>query len=179
MSKSERLLALLQLLHQYRQPVKAQTLAEKLSVSQRTVYRDIDTLRLQGAKIQAVIPKQQQNRIQQNTLFTPLMSQPVDSEQMAVNATQVRQAIRDEKPLRIDYQDGEENKSQRTIYPFSLAFFDSVQVIGAWCKLRQDFRHFRVDRINRIKMLNQRYSPGREQLFREWQRQYNYCPDDC
>ncbi len=233
MSKSERLLALLQLLHQYRRPVKAQILAEKLSVSQRTIYRDIDTLRLQGAditgeagigyvlregfllpplmftieeiealilgsrwvtshgdnmlresanqamaKIQAVIPKQQQNRIQQNTLFTPLMSQPVDSEQMAFNAAQVRQAIRDEKPLRIDYQDGEENKSQRTIYPFSLAFFDSVQVIGAWCKLRQDFRHFRVDRISRIEMLNQRYSPGREQLFREWQRQYNYCPDD-
>ncbi len=232
MSKSERLLALLQLLHQYRQPVKAQTLAEKLSVSQRTVYRDIDTLRLQGAditgeagigyvlregfllpplmfsieeiealilgsrwvtshgdnmlreaasqamaKIQAVIPKQQQNRIQQNTLFTPLMSQPVDSEQMAVNAAQVRQAIRDEKPLLIDYQDGEENKSQRTIYPFSLAFFDSVQVIGAWCKLRQDFRHFRVDRITHIEVLDQSYSPGREQLFREWQRQYNYCPD--
>lgn len=35
MTKSERLLALLQLLRQYRQPVKAQNLAEKLSVNQR------------------------------------------------------------------------------------------------------------------------------------------------
>lgn len=229
MTKSERLLALLQILHQYRQPVKAQTLAEKLSVSQRTIYRDIDTLRLQGAdivgeagigyvlqdgfllpplmfsieevealilgsrwvtshgdamlreaadqamaKIEAVIPKQHQTRIGQNTLFTPLMSERCDSEQMANNASQVRQAIRDETPLVIDYQDANQNTSIRTIYPFSLAFFDSVQVIGAWCKLREDFRHFRVDRITHIKMLDTRYTPSREQLFRQWAAQNNY-----
>ncbi len=198
MSKSERLLVLLQLLtgeagigYVLREGFLLPPLMfsieeiEALILGSRWVTSHGDNMLRESAnqamaKIQAVIPKQQQNRIEQNTLFTPLMSKrpnSEDSEQMAFNAAQVRQAIRDEKPLRIDYQDGEENRSQRTIYPFSLAFFDSVQVIGAWCKLRQDFRHFRVDRINRIKMLNQRYSPGREHLFREWQRQYNYCPD--
>lgn len=229
MTKSERLLTLLQLLRKYRKPVQAQVLAEKLSVSQRTIYRDIDTLRLQGAdiageagmgyvlrdgfllpplmfnieeiealilgsrwvtshgdttlqeaadqamaKIEAVIPKQHQVRIGRNTLFTPLMSERCDSEQMAVNASQVRQAIRDETPVVINYQDANQSNSIRTVYPFSLAFFDSVQVIGAWCTLREDFRHFRVDRITHIKMLDTRYTPSREQLFRQWALQNNY-----
>lgn len=51
MTKSERLLVLLQLLRQCKRPIRAQTLAEELNVSLRTIYRDIDTLRLQGADI--------------------------------------------------------------------------------------------------------------------------------
>lgn len=86
----------------------------------------------------------------------------------------MRQAIRDETPLVIDYQDGNQNTSTRTIYPFSLAFFDNVQVIGAWCKLREDFRHFRVDRITHIEMLDTRYYPCRAQLFREWAEQNGF-----
>lgn len=229
MTKSERLLALLQLLREYRQPAKAETLAEKLGVSQRTIYRDIDSLRLQGAdivgeagigyvlrdgfllpplmfsieevealilgsrwvtshadsalreaahqamtKIQAVIPEAHRTRIGQNTLFTPLMSERCDSEKMSAHAAQVRQAIRNENPLVIDYEDGEKKLSQRTIYPFSLAFFDSIQVIGAWCKLREDFRHFRVDRIATMTRLNARYLPTRKQLFRQWQARNGY-----
>lgn len=232
MTKSERLLTLLQLLRQQRQAIKAQVLAEKLAVSQRTIYRDIETLRMQGAdiageagvgyilkgglllpplmfsieeiealilgsrwvmshgdkplceaatqamdKIQAVLPKEYQAQIKQNTLFTPLMSTRCNSEQMAFHATQVRQAIRDENPLVILYQDKDNNTTKRTILPFSLAFFDSVQVIGAWCKLREDFRHFRVDKIIELEKINARYTPSRAQLLHAWQLKYNREPN--
>ncbi|MDH0031121.1 MULTISPECIES: YafY family protein [Acinetobacter] len=53
MSRSIRLLNLLQLLREYRYPVTAQVLAERLQISQRSVYRDIETLRAQGAEIEA------------------------------------------------------------------------------------------------------------------------------
>ncbi len=53
MSRSIRLLNLLQLLRQYRYPVTAQVLAERLQISQRSVYRDIDSLREQGVQIDA------------------------------------------------------------------------------------------------------------------------------
>ncbi|WP_333662322.1 helix-turn-helix transcriptional regulator [Acinetobacter sp.] len=53
MSRSIRLLNLLQLLREYRYPVTAQVLAERLQISQRSVYRDIETLREQGAEIEA------------------------------------------------------------------------------------------------------------------------------
>lgn len=52
MSRSERLLDLLQSLRRYRRPVSGQTLADELGVSIRTLYRDIASLQAQGAQIE-------------------------------------------------------------------------------------------------------------------------------
>ena len=51
MSRTERLLELLQVLRRYRQPVSGQVLADEVRVSLRTLYRDIATLQGQGAAI--------------------------------------------------------------------------------------------------------------------------------
>lgn len=52
MTRSERLLALLQVLRRHRRPVSGRDLAGEMQVSLRTVYRDIATLAAQGAPIQ-------------------------------------------------------------------------------------------------------------------------------
>ncbi len=51
MAKAARLLALVQILRRHRRPVVAAALAGELGVSERTIYRDIDALRAQGAAI--------------------------------------------------------------------------------------------------------------------------------
>lgn len=51
MSRTERLLALMQQLRTGRRPRQAHELAQALGVSLRTLYRDIDLLRTQGADI--------------------------------------------------------------------------------------------------------------------------------
>lgn len=51
MSRAQRLLDLIQLLRQHRRPVAGAILAEELAVSLRTLYRDIATLKGQGAHI--------------------------------------------------------------------------------------------------------------------------------
>ncbi len=51
MSRAQRLLDLIQALRGYRRPVSGATLAETLGISLRTVYRDIETLKAQGAHI--------------------------------------------------------------------------------------------------------------------------------
>jgi predicted DNA-binding transcriptional regulator YafY len=51
MSRAERLLALVQALRRRRRPVSGQDLADELSVSLRTIYRDIRALQAQGAPI--------------------------------------------------------------------------------------------------------------------------------
>jgi predicted DNA-binding transcriptional regulator YafY len=51
-SRAERLLRLVQILRRYRQPVSAQALADELEVSIRSVYRDVQTLRAEGATIE-------------------------------------------------------------------------------------------------------------------------------
>ena len=51
MSRAQRLLDVIQLLRSHRRPVAAGRLAEELRVSLRTIYRDIETLKGQGAHI--------------------------------------------------------------------------------------------------------------------------------
>lgn len=53
MSRSIRLLNLLQYLREAKHPITSQTLAEQLGISQRSIYRDIDSLRQQGIQIDA------------------------------------------------------------------------------------------------------------------------------
>jgi predicted DNA-binding transcriptional regulator YafY len=50
-SRAQRLLDLIQLLRRHRFPISGATLAQELSVSLRTLYRDIQTLNAQGAHI--------------------------------------------------------------------------------------------------------------------------------
>ena len=51
MSRSERLLQLLQVLRRHRHPVSGQALAQETGISIRTLYRDIASLQAQGAAI--------------------------------------------------------------------------------------------------------------------------------
>src|SRR5262245_1296955 len=52
MSRTERLLELLQVLRRHRAPVSGASLAADLNISIRTLYRDIATLQGQGAEIE-------------------------------------------------------------------------------------------------------------------------------
>ena len=51
MSRAQRLLDLIQVLRRHRHPVSGSALAEATGVSLRTLYRDIETLKAQGAHI--------------------------------------------------------------------------------------------------------------------------------
>src|ERR1700680_3098794 len=51
MSRAERLLQLMQVFRRHRYPVSGAALASELGISVRTLYRDIDSLRAQGALI--------------------------------------------------------------------------------------------------------------------------------
>lgn len=52
MTRTERLLSLLQILRRHHLPVSGGKLAEELGISIRTLYRDISTLQVQGAGIE-------------------------------------------------------------------------------------------------------------------------------
>jgi predicted DNA-binding transcriptional regulator YafY len=52
MSRAERLLSLIEILHRHRAPVSGAKLADELGISLRSLYRDIATLQGQGAMIE-------------------------------------------------------------------------------------------------------------------------------
>lgn len=230
MSRTHRLFELMQLLREKRTPISAKTLADKLEISQRTLYRDIETLRGQGAniqgeagigfilkdsftlpplmftseeiealvlgsrwvkaygdealqtsaikaltKIRAVSSKSIQQDIDTHTLFVPSYDDCKEGDPKF--AQEIRIAIRDQQKTQIFYKDEKGAESDRIIYPFALAFFGMHQVIIAWCELRQDFRHFRVDRISALEQLNQVYSPNKQTLLKRWRESEAICDD--
>jgi predicted DNA-binding transcriptional regulator YafY len=222
MSRAARLLDLLQLLRQHRNPVSGQQLADQLGISIRTFYRDVATLQAQGAeimgepgmgyvlrpgfmlpplmfsveeiealvlgsrwvavraddrlgaaataalsKIAAVLPPDLRDEVDAGSLLVG----PGESHISTIDLSHVRKAIRNERKVAVSYRDAEGAESRRVIWPFAIGFFDRSRVIAAWCELRQDYRHFRVDRIFALVTTEERYPRRRVAMLKEWRQQ--------
>ncbi len=220
MSRSARLLSLLESLRRRRYSVTGKVLAEELGISLRSLYRDIATLQTQGARIDGAAGVG--FRLRPGFLMPPLMFSNEEIEALVLGSrwvadradaplataasgalakiasvlpenlredlegsglvvgpsrepkpdgaisTAVRKAMREEFKVRVDYLDAQNRKSQRTIWPIALGFFESIQVVVAWCELRQSFRHFRLDRIGNVQPLPTRYPKKRRILLGQW-----------
>lgn len=82
----------------------------------------------------------------------------------------IRLAIRKELKLLLHYNDLKGQYSERVIWPLGLGYFDQVRLLISWCELKQDFRHFRVDKIINLERLEIRYPKNRASLIKEWRR---------
>lgn len=118
------------------------------------------------AKIADVLPPALRHELDTSALLVAPCSDSMPSGD--AHDALIRQAIRAEVKLRLDYSDAKGHKSQRTVWPFALGFFDSVLVVLAWCELRQSIRHFRTDRIAELAVLDERYPRRRQSLLKEW-----------
>jgi predicted DNA-binding transcriptional regulator YafY len=220
MSRSERLLELIQTLRRYRRPVSGQTLADETNVSLRTLYRDIATLQAQGAdiegepgmgyilkpgfllpplmfsedeiealvlgsrwvasrtdsdlsraasnvlaKIAAVLPDDMKPKLESSNLLVPQYHNEIAD---VVDLSLVRKAIRNEHIVEIGYVDAAGVPTERRIWPFALGFYDRVRVVAAWCEMRNDFRNFRTDRIQRMEPQGKRYPRRKAELLKAW-----------
>jgi predicted DNA-binding transcriptional regulator YafY len=83
--------------------------------------------------------------------------------------TAIRAAIRDERKLRLDYGDGKGDRTQRVVWPIAIAYYAESTLISAWCELRDDFRHFRADRILDCDILDESFPVCGKELFARWQ----------
>jgi predicted DNA-binding transcriptional regulator YafY len=124
-----------------------------------------DAARNAIAKIAAVLPDDLRDSIDATGLLAgPGRKPPLDP----IDVASLRTAIRTEHKLVIDYTDPKGKRTRRTVWPIALGFFDRVRVLAAWCELRQDFRHFRTDRIASLRETKQRYPRRRRALMKEW-----------
>lgn len=220
MARTDRLLELVQALRRHRMPVSGDFLALELGISLRTLYRDIATLRAQGADIQgepgmgyvlkpgfllpplmfsedelealvlgmrwvarrtggslslaadnalarisAVLPKDLKDQLDGTLL---LVGPTIAADDRPEDITAIRTAIRKERKLALSYQDASAATTERKIWPFALGFFEQARVIAAWCELRNEFRHFRTDRIAQIELTDERYPKRKNALMKEW-----------
>jgi predicted DNA-binding transcriptional regulator YafY len=117
------------------------------------------------AKIAAVLPDDLRERIDDSGLLAGPGAEPKEER---IDLAPIRQAIRAERKLILRYVDAKGERSRRTVWPIVLGFFDRSRVLAAWCELRQDYRHFRTDRIIGLRLTGKRYPRRRRALMREW-----------
>lgn len=205
MRRADRLFEIIQLLRS-RRLTTAKWLSERLEISERTVYRDMQDLISCGvpiesaagvgyilhkdydlpplmfnleeitsliigikmatslggkvaeaaeqalSKIDNVLPKDLKCAFQDTRIYTP----PFYAHEPTGNLiVQLNQAIQTSTTINIHYQKlNHESIEQRTIYPLGIFFWKDRWTLVAWCTLRDDFRHFRIDRIQAIIVLN-------------------------
>ncbi|MES2935260.1 MAG: YafY family protein [Pseudomonadota bacterium] len=201
MRRADRLFQIAQYLRGRRLTTAAQ-LADWLSVSERTIYRDIRDLSLSGipvegeagigyrltsgydlpplmfsanevdalvigmrmvqawggpqlgasaaaalAKVTMALPKDKRDFVEATPLFAPNVQ--LDSRH-GERLEQIRQAIAKHISLLLNYVDAKAEPTQRVIWPLALVFWGGTWSIAAWCETRNDFRSFRLDRIQHM-----------------------------
>lgn len=214
MRRAERLFQIVQLIRGRRLST-ARFLAERLEVSERTVYRDVADLMAQGvpiegeagvgyrmnagfdlpplmftrgeaqalvaavrlarsrldlglasqsdsalSKILAVLPPAERAAAESLAVYAP----PVGpDERTRARLQSLRTAAEARRKVRLDYLDLKERRSERIVRPLGCFYWSEVWTLAAWCETRGDFRNFRVDRIERLDLLDERFrdEPGR------------------
>ena len=111
-------------------------------------------------KIEAVLPDELRSRSQRSRIFAPGgWSTP------RALIDQLHEAIGQRQVLHLDYRDEAGASSRREIEPLCLAFWGGNWTLGAWCRLRSDFRNFRPDRIADVRATGEACSELRERGF--------------
>lgn len=96
-------------------------------------------------KIEAVLPSELRQRSRQSRIFAPggwheSRSGLLDHLHGTIAAREV---------LRFAYRDERGRHTTREVEPLCLAFWGGAWTLGGWCRLRRDFRNFRLDRMDR------------------------------
>ena len=120
------------------------------------------------AKIATAVPDHLRPFIAEPSIGTPpSLGTPPDGLDMA----QTRAWIRSGRKIRIDYRSEDMQCSRRIIWPVVIGYAETVRLLAAWCELRQDFRHFRTDRIRAAEFLDEYHGCRRGDLRLRWQRE--------
>lgn len=70
----------------------------------------------------------------------------------------VNNAIDNCKVASIEYDSREKGVSLRDVEPMAIVYKDRKRHLVAWCRLRNDYRSFRLDRLNLIKIKQEEFA---------------------
>ena len=215
-----RLFSILDKLRGRRTPISAETLAELLDVSVRTIYRDIATLQSMGAPIRGegglgyqieagfFLPPLHFDPDELDALILGIrmvtvrgdeklgsaatrllgkieavlsegahaLNQPLlavgagKKSETAFGLTALKATVRHRKKVELKYQDDQGQESTRIVRPLGITAFELVWVLTAWCEHREDFRNFRLDRIQSFNELDSGFKREKGKEFSDYLR---------
>jgi predicted DNA-binding transcriptional regulator YafY len=99
--------------------------------------------------------KDKANLLSERTQF----NQVKNIERTSSNLSALQFALTNFLLTKIEYANEANETTERTIEPFALLSTRSNWLLVAWCLLRKDFRYFRLDRIKKLEVLSERFTP--------------------
>jgi predicted DNA-binding transcriptional regulator YafY len=113
------------------------------------------------AKVIAVLPTHVRAAAESLTVYAPDAGIDKATRQ---RLEVLRGAADARRKLRVDYLDlSERRTTSRLLRPLGCFYWSATWTLAAWCELREDFRSFRVDRIEQLDVLDERFrdEPGK------------------
>jgi predicted DNA-binding transcriptional regulator YafY len=107
-------------------------------------------------KIEAVLPEDLKRRSERSPIYAPR----TESRAAVRGRIDLLHAAMDARHVvRLTYADRGGEPTARAVEPLCLAFWGLVWTLGAWCRLRDDFRNFRLDRIVQLEVTREIVQP--------------------
>lgn len=103
--------------------------------------------------------KDKANLLSDRTRF----DQNVNRERNSNNLSDLQFALTNFNLVKIDYTNEQEKTTTRYIEPFALLSTENWLLV-AYCRLREEFRYFRLDRINKVEILSENFEPHKMTL---------------
>jgi predicted DNA-binding transcriptional regulator YafY len=119
------------------------------------------------SKIEIVLPETLRAHLAAPTSLVSTRGAP------AADLSLIREAIREEQKLRVEYVDEQGRQTTRLIWPFAVAYYVEATLIRAWCELRNDFRHFRADRIREVEAVGVAIPVPGQSLMEDWLKRFS------
>lgn len=96
------------------------------------------------AKIDAALPEQ---RVAEHQQWVHALTVGTTED---VGWDRLQQAVSGQRIVELVYRDAQGRTSQRRVWPLGLFYWGGKWTLGAWCELRQQFRDFRLDRMDQL-----------------------------
>jgi predicted DNA-binding transcriptional regulator YafY len=137
----------------------AQWVAAKGDAALATAARDL------LAKIAAVTPERLLPFVLEPSVeAAPPFTRSADGLDLAQTRASIRRGLK----MHIRYRDEAGRESERVVWPVMIGYVEAARMLAAWCEWRQDFRHFRADRILAAAFCEARYPARPAELRTRW-----------
>lgn len=112
------------------------------------------------AKIEQVVPPHLEPRLRDTALFAlNFAAAPATFARLG----SLRRAVSERRKVRFSYVNAGGHHTTRTVRPLCLVFAAPLWMLTGWCELREEFRNFRLDRMDHLAVLSDTFvdEPGR------------------
>jgi predicted DNA-binding transcriptional regulator YafY len=112
-------------------------------------------------KLRAVLPRERQEHVDRLSKQTVISSRPgrVATDTAAQPwLLAVQRGVAQRRVLRLRYRArAADEPTARDVEPLGVVYYGGAWYLVAWCRLRRDLRHFRVDRVQHLELLGEAF----------------------